>query len=597
MQKSESLFLEQYQRELLYLKESGKQFAQDHPKVAKRLDWDGNETRDPHVERLIESFAFLTAKLQRNISDRFPILSNALLSTLYPQFINPIPSLSMAQFSIEKSKASPGYHVPKGTGFTVSSKESIQCKFQTCFDIKLWPIKIESAEIFPTNALPSIIPGELSPYTLKLTLKSTGVSFEDMSKLDSLPIYLQGDIGLVSRLYDALFLGIGRIFAEDSKGKIHHILPPNALKSMGFSRDEIALPQKAEIHPSYIFMQEYFAFPEKFLYMNLTSLNLKGFGDEFSLYIPLNETIAEYENSISTENFGINCVPIINLFQKTTEPIKIDQHSTQYLLTGDFKKEKTTEIHSIESLSALLSGENERRELPAYFSFDFETSLKKNTIYWFATRQKIRHKNLPGTEMVLNFVDFNFRPELPATDVIWGQALCTNRFAAEQIQAGTKLYPDNPIPSSRIHVLYAPTPQFIPAETGQAQWNLIAQLSSNQLSLLNVQRLKHILKLYIPKFKNNALKEIDSILEINHVPSVRRVGPSAWRGFVHGIDITITLDEQMFSSSSIVLFGEVLYHVFGLSVNMNSFITLKLQNNQNKVIKTWGPLCGYKPLL
>ncbi len=599
MSESHELFIEQYQKELRYLREAGSDFAKQYPKIAKRLEWDGEESKDPHVERLIESFAFLTSKLQRNIDDRFPVVATALLSTIYPQFITPIPSMSIAHFTLEKSKLPPGYLIPKGTLVSTQSYENVTCKFQTGYDLKTFPIVVEDAKVFVRDGLklPEAIGG--SSHVLKLHLKSKGVTFEDMGQvLNELPVYLSGDSAIVSVLYDSLFFATGRMISEDLEGKKTHLFPTNSLKPVGFSQEESIIPTPFNGHAAYKLLQEFFAFPQKFLFFNIKNIQLSGIGNDLIIYIPLTHKIAEHTKSISKDNFLLNCTPIVNIFKKTTEPLRIDQKTTEYRLIADNKNDQTTEIHSIEKITAVLGQQQDRTELTSYFSYDFDTLKNPNKIYWFATRKKTKRLDVPGTDLWLNFVDFNFREDLPATDVVWGDVWCTNRFAAEQVPAGGILTPQNPLSCGKIICLHTPTSQFVPAETGESQWRLISQLNLNHLSLLETDRFKNLLQLYIPAKSASAFKDIHGIHNISSEPKVRRITNEAWRGFVQGLGINITLDEREFVGSSMHLFTEVLYHFLGLYVSFNSFIELSLTTNkQNEIIKKWKPLCGYQHLL
>ena len=88
--------LDYYQREMTYLRNGGSRFAQRYPKIAEGLDLSSAGSSDPHVERLIESFAFLTARLQKEVDNKFVRFANTLLDVLYPNFTRPFPSCAIA---------------------------------------------------------------------------------------------------------------------------------------------------------------------------------------------------------------------------------------------------------------------------------------------------------------------------------------------------------------------------------------------------------------------------------------------------------------------------------------------------------------------
>ena len=137
-----------YERELTYLRQLGAEFADKYPKIASRLILEPDKCDDPHVERLLEGFAFLAARVHLKIDDEFPEITEAMLSILYPHYIRPIPSMSIVEFHLdpEQGKVASGVRVPNGT--TVLSKPiaGVPCKFRTCYETTLWPVTVVAAE-------------------------------------------------------------------------------------------------------------------------------------------------------------------------------------------------------------------------------------------------------------------------------------------------------------------------------------------------------------------------------------------------------------------------------------------------------------------
>ena len=97
-----------YERELDYLRKSAAQFAEKYPKVASRLVLEPTKCEDPHVERLLEAFAFLAARIHLKLDDDFPEITEGLLSIVYPQLFRPIPSMSVVEFQLDSEKGKLG---------------------------------------------------------------------------------------------------------------------------------------------------------------------------------------------------------------------------------------------------------------------------------------------------------------------------------------------------------------------------------------------------------------------------------------------------------------------------------------------------------
>src|SRR6201997_961494 len=125
-----------YEQELDYLRKSAAQFADKFPKIASRLVLEPDKCEDPHVERLLEGFAFLAARVHLKIDDEFPEITEALLSILYPHYIRPTPSMTIVEMHLDADQggmASP-QKVPRGAVLNSRPVSGVPCQFQTCFD-------------------------------------------------------------------------------------------------------------------------------------------------------------------------------------------------------------------------------------------------------------------------------------------------------------------------------------------------------------------------------------------------------------------------------------------------------------------------------
>src|SRR6266567_7779513 len=96
-----------YERELTYLRKLAVQFSEKYPKIAARLQLEPDKCEDPHVERMLEGFAFLAARVHLKIDDEFPEITEALLNILYPHYLRPIPSMSIVEFQVDSEQINP----------------------------------------------------------------------------------------------------------------------------------------------------------------------------------------------------------------------------------------------------------------------------------------------------------------------------------------------------------------------------------------------------------------------------------------------------------------------------------------------------------
>jgi type VI secretion system protein ImpG len=595
-------FLEYYERELTFLRRMGIEFAKQYPKVAGRLELGIDHCPDPHIERLIEAFAFLTARIQYNIEGEFPQFSTALLGILYPQLLNPLPSMSIARFEVDPSqgKFTTGHLIRKHTPLFAQTQGGEICRFRTCYPVTLWPVEVIYAGFESTDRFDFLDNAPNVALVLRLRIASQETPLSEL-ELKGLRFYLNGDKVLVSSLYELLFCHVLRVAILPEEEKNPVFLPDESILPVGFGPDEEALPCPPNAHPGYRLLQEYFTFPEKFHFFDIDHLEARASENFFDILIMFDQMPGS-RLTIDKNTFCPGCTPIINLFPKTTDPIRLDERRVEYALVPDKRKEKTTEIHSLLSVLAPSNSGEEPRVFEPFFSFTHHMERTGHKAYWIARRQGTGRSDMPGTEMILSFVDLDFNPSLPPTTAVFARSLCTNRRLAEELPAGAILQIEETAPLSRISTLSKPTPQIEPPLEGSTLWRLISHLSLNYLSLSNgeesLKALREILRLYSFSEQASVYQQISGIREMSCRKASRLIGSDAWRGFCRGNEITLSFDERLYVGSSAFLLAAVLNRFFPLYASVNSFTQLIIKSQQREGIwKKWQPMVGEQIVL
>ncbi len=591
-----------YERELTYLRKMGSAFASRYPKIASRLELGMDHCPDPNVERLIESFAFLTGRLQHNIDSQFPEISSALLGILYPHFLNPVPSMSIAQFAADPDQMNltGGFNIKKNTPLSTQNEQGQTVRFKTCYPVTLWPVRVTYAGFESTDQFDFLDQTSNVVTVLRLRLQTTAENFAEAGLTD-LRFYLHGEGALPLILYELLFCNLIDVVLLPDKKSPPVYLPKDAVQPVGFGTDEDVLPYHKFSHPGYRLLQEYFTFEDKFLFFDLKHLNRHGSDKSFDVLILLDQR-PRNNLVLDEDTFSLGCTPIINLFSKTSEPIRWDHRQTEYQLIPDIRRERTTEIHSVLKVSGTSDPSDETQVYQPFYSFTHEMEQGDHQAFWHARRDHTGKKNFPGTDMFLTFLDLQFKPTQPPKEAIYAHTLCTNRDLAEQLPERAILKPEEAAPVTNITTLTKPTRQLMPPLSGAAQWRLISHLSLNFLSLNNekagLKAFHEILGLYGFAKRRSTTQQILGIREMESRKVVRRIGQSAWKGFSRGVEVTLTFDESVYGGNSAFLLASVLNHFLPLYASLNTFTQLVIKSHQREGIwKQWPPMVGEQIIL
>jgi type VI secretion system protein ImpG len=597
--------LDYYNAELAYLRSVGGEFATAHPKVASRLQLGAHECPDPHVERLIESFAFLAARLQRSLDVEVPGISSALLEVLYPHYLDPVPPVTVAELVVDPSqgKLSSGYVVPAQTMMFAEGGQGEVCRFRTAYPVTLQPLEVVEAALEPAAAYPFLRGSPRAVQVARVRLRGVGVPLAEV-RPERLRFYLGGELGTAVALYELLFaqlLGVALLPDGRVPDGGPRMLDPRALLPVGLGADEGVLPCPPTAHPAYRLLQEYFTIPRKLLFFDLEGIGDHGAAEELDLLFVLDRR-APRQLAVGPQSFRLGCTPVVNLFERLSEPLRVDQQRVEYRLVADARRERTTEVHSVLELSAAPDGNGGAAVFEPFYSYTHQMDAKQRT-FWHGRRVPSEREELPGSEVMLSFLDLRGKRVPPPVQTVWARVLCTNRRLAEQLRPGPRLRLELPAPVLSVNVLHVPTPMVQPPLGPQTQWRLVSQLSLNHLSLAadpdeSLRALREILRLYAAWGDPTAETQVAGIRALATTPGVRRAGAAPWAGFCRGTEIELTLDEAAYDGGSALLLAMVLDRFFALYASVNSFTRLSVRRQGREgVWKTWDARVGERRLL
>ncbi|HEV2522875.1 MAG TPA: type VI secretion system baseplate subunit TssF [Candidatus Acidoferrales bacterium] len=607
-----------YERELAYLRHMGAEFAEKYPKIASRLLLEPNRSEDPHVERIVESFAYLAARIHLKLDDDFPEITEALLSILYPHYLRPIPSVSVVEFQLdpEQGKLSTGLKIPRESMLYSRPVGGFPCKFRTCYDVTLWPLRVAEAQwVTPDRLRPAIkAPDAVAALRVQLDCLPD-VSFENLG-MNSLRFYLNGEGNLIYSLYELLFNNCTQVVVRDltpNSKKSAVSLPASRLRAVGFSEDEALLPYSRRSFSAYRLLQEYFSFPEKFLFFDLTGLDQlarAGFKDKIELIFLISPFERDdrqqmLELGVSPKVLRLGCSPIINLFPVAAEPILLDQTSYEYPIIPDVRRRRSFEVFSVDGVVSPDPQSDQLTQFEPFYRFRHAATRqeKRQQAFWYANRRPSGRRDDEGTEVFLSLVDLTGRPARPAVDTVTVRCTCTNRDLPFRLPFGGEAgdFEVEGISSiKRIVTLRKPTATIRPPMGKGMQWRLISHLSLNYLSLVSEgkEALQEILRLYNFSDSTYLEKQIAGITRLGSSRHFARVISEHGISFVRGTRVELELDEEQFVGGGAYLFSSVLEHFLGLYASLNSFTQLVATTQQRKEgLREWPARAGQSILL
>ena len=579
-------FNKYYQDELSFLREMGREFAEAHPEVAHCLSEGGT---DPDVERLLEGFAFLTGRIRQKLDDEFPEVVHALVGLLMPHYLRPIPPISLIEFQPIRGMVRKPYRIPRGTEVASVPVDGTSCRFHTCFDVDVHPFGITSVSLqTPVGGKPELqVRFAIEP--------GCSVSWPEIGKLR---IFLSGDSA--EPLYFWLRRHLAKIRVTGSQGQKPGedvYLDADALRPVGFRDEEAVLPYPTSASDGYRLFQEYFIFPEKFLFMELSGLEslkppLEGhtFGIDFLFSRPLDRPL-----KISSEDIRLYCTPVVNLVTMESEPVGVDHERTEYRLRPSGSRPQHYEIHSINRAAGWVQGTAQEVEYQPFYSFRFGRAEpgRQQVFYHARMRNAVAGE---GTDVYVSFVDVDQHVVLPPTQTVVFQLTCSNPALADRLRVGDLQVVTEKTPAvARFRNITRVTPGIRPPLEGDLYWRLISHLGLSSVALSSAPALRDVLQLYnFPSLQNRQAGKanqhrVEGIVDVQRSPE-----QLLFHGIpVQGVTTRVTLEESRFrSEGDMILFASVLNEYLLRQVPINSFSRLIVKGSEKGESLEWPPRIG-----
>lgn len=606
-----------YERELGFFRRYSREFSEKYPKIAGELLMAGEVCEDPHIERMIQSFALMTARVSKRLDDDYPEFTEALLEVLYPHYLRPFPSCSIARFnySVNAAQLTGAQVIDAGTELATRPVKGVAYKFKTTYDIVVAAINIDEVKFEPIFEAPEavILP---TGSTAKISIKLSGAS--DQAALHKtahgLRVFVDGEPSFCAAFLDALFLGCVAAYVEIDSTRRWIRLDKVPIKPVGFDQNDALIDFPERSHPAYRLLTEYFAFPEKFSFFDIdmaaTAKQLGPQSKTIALHLVLTGMRADSNASrilgnLNRNNLLLGCTPVVNLFKQRGDPIRVTHAAAQYPVVANSRNAYAFEVFSVDSVQLIKQTPqgDSVSEVRPFYSLKHGASPEKNGRYWALRRDEMVGLKSPGYETEISIVDVDFNPALPETDTLSLELTCTNRNLPSMLTyglAGGDLFLEGGALVKQINFLRKPSASYRFERGRGAHWRLISHLSLNHLSLSQkgIEAFQESLRLYdLPRSAINE-KILAGVIAISHQSTSKWMTGKPFACLARGIEITLTINEDNFVGSGLHVFSKILDQFFALYVSLNSFTQVRLMSHKSgEVLLTCQPRSGNSSLV
>ena len=621
-------FLRFYNEELAYLRESAREFGEEHEAAASRLGLKTPIDPDPYVERLLEGVAFLGARVQIKLSDQYPEFTQHLLSAIQPHYLAPMPSICVAGFEPKENDPllAEGYVVPRGTQLTALASDhgNAPVIFTTGHAVSLYPIRISEVEFLGSRAAVASFGAAASGRDgairaecgIRLRFEATGAIPLEKIRISHLDVYLDGSEVVPGELYRQIIGETAAVLAKPAKSASATPVVLPLPEQVGFDDDEALLPAEQRSFRGYRLLAEFFACPERFLSVRLRGLD-RAFaaaqGGPCDIVLLFSRPAPSLAGVLTPANFRLFATPAINLFEKQLGRVAVSATDHEFHVVPDRTRPLDFEVYRIQSIEAMLREEPHPRPVAPLYAlgalmYDWREALfyvPRLTMRRLSTKaQRLQRRgDYIGTETFIALSAPGNPDRINDIRELAIKALVTNRDLSSELSfRGSEHFSVPGGPVRAVSVLRSPSRPRPPQGLTDAAWRVIAHLTPNYATLASEHgndpsMLRDHLTLYGRQDDAAMRRQIDGIMGVGSRSVVRRIPGRGQMAVARGSRITLTLDDGSYHNSRLFLFGAVVERFLAEFASINSFTETIVETPGEGVVMKWPARIGRKPTI
>jgi type VI secretion system protein ImpG len=572
-----------YQSELLYLRELGREFAATNPALAGLFAERG---ADPDVDRLLECFAFLTARIRERLDDAVPEVIEQLCQLSLPQYMRSVPAVSVVEFSPPIRALKGVQRIPMHSELGTRAIQDTVCSFRTTRELALLPVAVANCQLDPSI--------ETSP-RIRLSLTTTEIGAMVLPQHGSLRIFLHGGLGQTSLLYLWLARHLTKVTCVAGDQTVDLGRDCVRLTSIGEGGSVFPWPEFAPEDMKLVL--EYYTQPSLMLFVDVVGLEkLTGkIGTSFDLVFQF-ERPPKLPERLEKEAMRLHCVPVVNLFETTSEPIRRDLGGNEYLLRAAGLSPRHADVFEVLKVTGIRP-KAAPLEYPPYHHFATSASPVSRPYHW------VRRAISPideGLDTYLAVGQPRDQSPLFPEETLSVELVCTNRMLPTELRVGDISTPTARSPTAAPFKNIVPVSRPVrPAIGTELAWRFISHVAVNQRSLSDPQALRAMLGLYnfaegidVQLARANRLR-VEAIRSVNMTAAKRLLDHIPTRG----VRTSLEIDETAFATlGDLHLFGCTLDAFFASQAPVNTFHELVVVAHPSGATLAWTPRSGIEPV-